>query len=616
MSFRFGVHPSVMMVVLALAVGCTKPNQETASNIQLQDPKALRPLSESDALADYDTMVAAIRSTYGPLEYKQRRFGYDFETEAAKVRAKFSTAATDAEKQALFYELLRKLEDGHISLIQPIRERYEIPVIVIPVEGKYIVWKVAPALAPNGITPGDEILAVDGMSIPDALKIVKKYAWFANAESDLHLGHLVFYRPSHIPELVPKNSFAQIEFAKPDGTKRLARIAWRKTSPQQRLENGAKTQEGQESDEDEDANFSLLRPSKRPASFESRLSGAKSMVSERLEEQLKTMASVADMGADAPWYWNPRLKRKYGLTMVTPERERVQNFYALWVRELNLFEEKIPTVEDLPEELPEVWAGLYRYNGKTVLIMRQPSYSVDDIPLQLAIYSALIDQYQPVADSLVIDQTHNPGGAVVYQEGFAQLFAPQGLNGFVQFLNTDRLWYMRLNSAWTAMDGRRAASATGARVSSTVKNLERDSEAGLRLTQEPFSFSLREVLPPAPAGVVWRKPMLVLIDELCGSGGDSFPMLVKANKLGRLFGNRTMGLGGSVEKTLSLPFTRASLSLTRGLFTTFKPDGKYTDTDFVENNGVQPDVLYKHTIKDVREGFDAYFNAFSIEATK
>jgi C-terminal processing protease CtpA/Prc len=108
----------------------------------------------------------------------------------------------------------------------------------------------------------------------------------------------------------------------------------------------------------------------------------------------------------------------------------------------------------------------------------------------------------------------------------------------------------------------------------------------------------------------------VLIDELCGSGGDSFPMLMKANRLGRLLGNRTSGLGGSVEKVMDLPFSRASLSLTRGLFTTFRPDGKYSDSDFVENNGVVPDVYYQHTIADLRGNFESYFKTVSDEATK
>lgn len=567
--------------------------------------EAIRPLSEAEALSDFDAMTSAVQSLYGPLEYKERRFSYKFADEAQKVRAKFSGAKTDSEKQALFFELLRKLEDGHVSLSQPIRERYEIPVIVMPVEGKFLVSRVAPQLAPYGIAVGDEITAVDGVTPEDALKIILKYTWFANEQSDRHMIYYFMYRPSFIPELVPKDAFAQIEFVKPDGAKKLARIAWKKTSPQQRVELAPRA--GEEEAEEEVS---------KALSFERKIAGAKSMLSETLEERREVMGSIGDMGLDAPWYWNAKLKKKYGVTMITPERERVQNFYALWTRELDVFEPTPPKPGDLPATLPTVWAALYKHNGKTVLMMRQPSYVVNDIALQLAIYSALIEQYQPIADTLVLDQTHNPGGAVIYGESFVQLFAPNGMNAFVQFLNTDRLWYTRLASYWTSLDPVTAASSIGSRLLSTVRNLERDSEAGLRLSKDPFSFSLREVLPAAPGGAVWRKPVLVLIDELCGSGGDAVPMMLKANGLARLFGNRTSGLGGSVEKVIDLPFTRASLNLTRGLFTTFKPNGQYSDADFIENNGVAPDVTYTHTVKDVREGFDTYFKAFSDEATK
>lgn len=588
------------------SAGCSldflNSNKSDGSNvIGNEDAEAIRPLTESEALADFDAMVSSINALYGPLEYKERRFGYKFETEAAKVRTKFSLAKTDSEKSALFLELLRKLEDGHVSLSQPIRDRYEIPVIVMPVENKFIVSRVAPALAPYGIAVGDELVSIDGVTPDEALKTILKYSWFANADSDRHMIYYFFYRPSYIPELVPTSEFAQIKFLKPDGTEMLAQIAWKKTSPQQRVEFVPRTEEAAQ-----------------PKSDSAQLLGIKGLTSEGLSERLNTVnsISVADMGADAPWYWNAKLKKKYQVTMVSPERERVQAFYAAWTRELDVFSPTAPKPDPLPETLPTVWAALYKYNGKTVLMLRQPGYAPADFVLNLAIYSALIDQYQPLADSLIVDQTHNPGGIVTYTEGFAQLFAPKGLNGFVQFLNTDRLWFTRLMGFWTGLDPLTASTATGARILALAKGLERDSELGLRLGKTPFSFSLREVLPPAPGGAVWKKPMLVLIDELCGSGGDSFPMLIKANGLGKLFGNRTAGLGGSVEKVIDLPYTRSSLSVTRGLFTTFKPNGQYSDSDYVENNGVTPDVSYTHTVKDFREGFETYFKAFSDEATK
>jgi C-terminal processing protease CtpA/Prc len=81
-----------------------------------------------------------------------------------------------------------------------------------------------------------------------------------------------------------------------------------------------------------------------------------------------------------------------------------------------------------------------------------------------------------------------------------------------------------------------------------------------------------------------------LIDELAGSCADAFPMLVKANGLAPLFGRRPIGLGGNVETFGPLSNSQASLALTRSLFTTHQEDQTYAPGDFIENNGVSPDI--------------------------
>lgn len=579
-------------------VGCTHSNENTSA---VKTDAGIRPLTTEQAIADYDAMIHAIQSLYGPLEYKEARFGYSFADEAKRIRGELVNAATDQAKMAKYLEVLRLLQDGHVSLSIPVRSRLEIPIFVMPVENKFLVFRVGQDVAPYGIAPGDEILSVDGKTPEDTLNIALKYAWMANADSDKHLSYALFFRSSNMPELAPSSAFAQIEFAKPDGTKKMARIAWKETSPNKRVEAVPKA---------EDAEVKRERMILPKDAFVS------SVLQERLDI-VNSMGSIFDMGAAAPWYWSAKLKKKFGVTMLLPERDRVQQFYTEWRKFDGQFDSPATPfeVKKIPAVLPDIFAAMYRYESKTVLMLRMPSYGAEDQHLNMAVYSALVDQFQPIADVLVVDQTHNPGGSVTYTENMAQLIAPNGMNGFVQFLNTDRRWFQSLTTWWTSIDPALAASATGSRLLTLLKGFERDSELGLRLTKDPFSFSMQEVLPAAP-GAVWSKPVLVLIDELCGSGGDSFPMLVKANKLGKLFGHRTMGLGGSVEPILDLPFTRAQLRLTRGLFTSFKPDGVYQATDFVENNGVTPDIEYTQTVSDFRAGFEGYFKAFNAEAVK
>lgn len=588
-SYRRSLPMVAMLAAGALLGGCAR-SPSAGVTIDTANTTALRPLTTSEAFADYDALVDSIRSLYGPLEYKEKRFGFSFAREAARIRAELIGAKTDGDKMAKSLELLRLLQDGHVSLTQPIRERFEIPLVAMPVEGKTLVAKIHSSLAPYGIEVGDEILSVDGVTPDEVLKTALKYTWFGNAESDKHMVYYMFRRPSFIPELAPKGPFALIEFAKASGEKKSVRIAWTKTSPQIRNDLAPKT--------------SSPESARGPA----RLLAKEALTSKAVAERVELETSLADFGATKPWYWNEKLKRTYGVTLVTPERERVATFYPQWLRALNPagLPGKRP---DLPDPLPEVFAALYRHQGKTILLVRQPSYVADSYPVNLAIYSALFDQYQGIADVLVIDQTHNPGGYVTYTEGMARLIAPKGTNGFVQFMNTDRRWYNEFTEYWTSLPPAVAGSPIGSAVLEYARAIERDGEAGLRLTREPFSFSLFETLPAGPGA--WNKPVLVVIDELCASGGDAFPMLVKANGLGTLFGTRTAGMGGSVESALELPFSRAELMVTRGLFTAFRPDGKYNPAEFVENNGVTPDLPYSHSVKDFRDGFVGYFKALS-----
>lgn len=588
------------LFLIAFSIGCDRLSSALDSALTTPtDSESLRPLSQAEALADYDTMIESIHSLYGPLEYKERRFGYKFDTEVARIRQELSLAKTEDEKLGKFYETLRLLQDGHVSMQTPFRTDKRISIVAVPVGTSFYVDFINPNLAAHGIERGDEIIAIDGQTPEDLLKIVLKYSWWGNAESDRHMAYMLFSRPSYMAALQPPSAIATIEVKKANGDRAMARIPWIVSSPLTKAQ---------------------LRPMVTAAESLSQIEGAQ-IFSEKagaLNEARTAAAtdgdgSLLDMGAVKPYYWSRRIQNMFGATRVTPDIERAKFYYAAWMRDVTLGEGTAVSPK-IPDEFPEVFAALYRYNGKTVFMMRQPGYIADDIVANLAVYSALIEQYQPIADVLVIDQTHNPGGSVWYVDSFARLFAPKGLNGFVQFLNNDRKWISSLLNWIGSLDpATLVTSPTAQYIRTTIAGIENDQEAGLRLTREPFAFGPSPIQRAAP--ITWSKPILVAIDELCASGGDAFPKLMQSNKLATIFGRRTAGMGGSVEPVVELPYSRSKVNLTRGLFTAYKPSGQYSDADMVENNGVQPDVPYVHTVDDFRAGYPAYFKALSEAAT-
>jgi tricorn protease len=146
------------------------------------------------------------------------------------------------------------------------------------------------------------------------------------------------------------------------------------------------------------------------------------------------------------------------------------------------------------------------------------------------------------------------------------------------------------------------------------QQIERAYDAGLSFTS-PLPF-YGEPMLAGDTSYTWKKPVLVLVDELAGSCGDVFPMLVKANGAAKLFGERTWGLGGNVEG-FTLNYSLADVRLTRGLFAAYRGEqATYEDAVYAENNGVTPDIPFKRTLEDFRKGYVGYVKAFADEAVK
>jgi hypothetical protein len=122
--------------------------------------------------------------------------------------------------------------------------------------------------------------------------------------------------------------------------------------------------------------------------------------------------------------------------------------------------------------------------------------------------------------------------------------------------------------------------------------------------QSYWGFDLYPVNP-----VHYTHPVVMLIDELAGSGGDAFPALMQGYGRATLLGRRTVGAGGHVVADPPLYWSQITLNLTRSLF--YRPDGVE-----VENNGVEPDVPYATTVADLRTGYLNYRDFYTRELLK
>jgi C-terminal processing protease CtpA/Prc len=102
-----------------------------------------------------------------------------------------------------------------------------------------------------------------------------------------------------------------------------------------------------------------------------------------------------------------------------------------------------------------------------------------------------------------------------------------------------------------------------------------------------------------PNGVHYTKPIVVLADEMSGSGGDAFPAMLQGMGRAKIVGTRTMGAGGHVVEAAPLSYSNNTVRVTKSLF--FHPNGKP-----IENNGVTPDFQYTPTVNDFMHGYACY----------
>lgn len=543
-----------------------------------QEVAAVRAMNKTEQQTDFSMLVEAFRTLYGPLHYKEKRFGFQFDDLVQEFREKLENAKGDEEYVGLLQQFVNRFQDGHVSLQVKVGDAsvtYRIPLFIAPVEDKAIIFSIGDkALTEShGIDVGDEILEIDGVKPFDLLPIIKKYNTMGNEVSDRHYIFRALSRPAYMTELKPTRPSARLKIAKPSGGIIERELVWLVGKIEQ----------------------TDIRPMVLGNS------PLQDLVSPKAGEIIR-QGGLNKMDGNEPFWLSPEAVKRMRLKRVKPSEE--------------IFKKHAGSAK-----MPDLFAGLYRFDGesfgkgKTILLMRIGTYmpsSSSEIEAHVAWYKSLLEENKDLVDALVIDQTHNGGGYVSYAFEFASLFAKGQSRGVVNFLNADKRWLQSLaaDSQVAAKDDK-IKGETKSIVDLGYRLVEEAIDKGLRLTAQPVPFG-ETYFHIGSTGIGFDKPILMLVDELAGSCGDVVPMLMKDNGLATLFGERTAGWGGNVERVLSLPNSGADLRLTRGFFTTYSPEGKYDfENGMIENNGVQPDIKYQHTVKDVRAGYVDYVSAFS-----
>jgi C-terminal processing protease CtpA/Prc len=100
--------------------------------------------------------------------------------------------------------------------------------------------------------------------------------------------------------------------------------------------------------------------------------------------------------------------------------------------------------------------------------------------------------------------------------------------------------------------------------------------------------------------IAYRKPMIILVDELSISYADYSAAILQEAGRGPLFGYRTNGAGGSVYSTDAGFYSESSTSVTWtiGARNRYIGTDDYGTTNRLENVGVRPEISFDYMTRD------------------
>ncbi len=139
-----------------------------------------------------------------------------------------------------------------------------------------------------------------------------------------------------------------------------------------------------------------------------------------------------------------------------------------------------------------------------------------------------------------------------------------------------------------------------------AKLMEESREQGKRLTPLTTVSGQHQI---GPNKNNYSKPILMLIDYLATSGGDTFPAKLEALNRVTLFGSKTAGMGGTArwkKHFKRLKHSQVAMQISSAL--AYDPNGKP-----LENNGPEPkpENVYNYSVNDFLDDYQEFQNAYS-----
>jgi C-terminal processing protease CtpA/Prc len=519
-----------------------------------------RPLTKEQKLEDFRTLVSVINAAYGPLEYKMSNKIVDITLLNSQVEQQVVNTATNRDFYYTLVKYVAAYRDGHFGISVPSTAMATVPVTTDLVGGKVLITKIDRSKlreAKFNFSAGDEIISVDGQPIQAWLDETSTYIGDGNVNSQRRktAWTVFFRRASRLP--MPTAKTVKVEIRRGTSANiESAELEW--------------TIAGTSLDE------LVVTPTPNFTPF-----GLRSSFTEAGSnfDQLENLSRLD--------YLHPLADRDYACSGTT----------------------RVTIPADATVIMKEPFVAYYHPTAKgNIGYLRIPHYSPPSKPGEnrtevafawVAQYEFAVRELEKNTVGLIIDQDHNCGGSVWIVHKMLSFFMDKKFQVSPFEMLATKESYLAVE-AWVNQAPKFTVDFENlTRVLNLVKNTWLTGTSRLTAKtaidgQEIFEANL----------IHYTKPVVVLIDEMAGSGGDMFPAMMKGLGRAKLFGQTTAGLGGHINMyPAPLPNSQMKFSLTKSLF--YRPDGVA-----IENNGAVADERYVITRDDVLYGFKDYQKAY------
>jgi hypothetical protein len=510
-------------------------------------------------LADFEYTAGIFAKRYGPYEWKRDVVKFDL-LDLGPWLDRVRATRDDLEYFDVASEYVSKLNDAHSVFNLPSNFVARLNFAVDIYDGRLLVDSINRARLPAAEYPfivGYELLSIDG---EDASAILERYMRFnvaANPRSTRRLAaQMITTRPQQIvPNAPDAPEVSTVVFRRPDGTTEEHRIPWDKSG------------------------LPLTGVGRRftPTPVADRVS-SRQHAAEEVEAE------------EAPTY----MKALERLQNCTVPHRAVLNFGAV----TPVFVRALPAnfVQRLPKTPADTFfSGSFEANGSKIGFIRIPNYSPPDQTAAIAAFRQEIAWFQENTDGLIVDQMRNPGGSVAYTNTLLSFLMISVWRSIPFEVRATSDWVVAISSALEQAKAQRAPQSIidlYESIKGEIIAANRANRGRTRPISLDASIDRGPAIDSTGAAISYKKPVMILSDELSASGADCFAATIQDNGRGPLFGWRTMGAGGNVEGWTAGSYTEGVVAVTESLMVRkdSRVTGAFPYSPYIENVGVHPDI--------------------------